>query len=104
MRIKTGDNVVVIAGKSKGTKGKVLRVDAAKDRVIVEGANIQTVHRKPRGPQDPGGLIKREGSIHISNVMIYCSKCDAGRRFGVEVDSSGKKTRVCRKCSSKFDK
>lgn len=101
MRIKTGDDVVVIAGKSKGARGKVLKVDTKKNRVYVENANMQTIHRKPRGPQDPGGLTQSEGSIDISNVMLYCSTCKAGKRFGIEI-KDGKKTRVCKKCDKEF--
>lgn len=104
MRIKTGDTVVVIAGKSKGVKGQVLKYSAKTNKVIVEGANIQTRHTKPRGPKNPGGIVKSEGGIDISNVMLYCSKCDAGRRFSNVVDANGNKSRVCVKCNSKLDK
>lgn len=104
MRIKTGDNVIVIAGKSKGVQGKVLSVDTKSKRLVVEGANMQTRHNKPRGPQNPGGLVKTEGSIDISNVMLYCPKCGAARRFKIERTSDGKKVRACVKCDHKFDK
>ena len=79
MRIKTGDTVIVIAGKNKGqgnekTIGKVLSVDHKKNMVIVEGVNIGTFHKKPRGMQDPSGLIKKERPIHASNVMYFNQK------------------------------
>ncbi|MDO5718202.1 MAG: 50S ribosomal protein L24 [Tissierellia bacterium] len=104
MHIKTGDTVVVVAGKSKGHQGKVLKVFPKTNKVIVEGANIQTRHDKPRGPRNPGGIVKSEGGIDSSNVMLYCSSCGAGRRSGKKILDNGKKVRVCAKCSGEFDK
>lgn len=102
MRIKTGDNVIVIAGKYKGARGDVLHVDVKNNRVVVEGVNVAKIHQKPRGPQSPGGIIESELPIDRSNVMLYCSKCGKGVRYGHEV-KNGKKTRVCRKCDKAFD-
>lgn len=74
MRIKTGDTVVVIAGKDKGRKGKVLSTNPKANKVIVEGVNIVSKHQKPRGPQNPGGIVKSEAPIDVSNVGIYDPK------------------------------
>ncbi|MDO5689659.1 MAG: 50S ribosomal protein L24 [Tissierellia bacterium] len=104
MHIKTGDTVIVQAGKSKGVKGKVLRIMPKDNKAIVEGANIQTKHTKPRGPQQPGGIVKSEGAIEVSNLMLFCSTCNAGRRSGVKFLDNGKKVRVCVKCGAQFDK
>ena len=70
-RIKTGDTVVIITGKSKGHIGKVLKVNTAKERVTVEGGNLVKKHKKPKSEQDNGGIITLEASIHVSNVAMY---------------------------------
>ena len=100
MRIKTGDNVIVIAGKYKGAKGDVL--DVIENRVVVEGVNVAKIHEKPRGPQNPGGIIESELPIDRSNVMLYCPKCNKGVRYGHEIKND-KKIRVCKKCDHAFD-
>lgn len=102
MRIKTGDDVVVISGKDKGSRGKVLDVFAKDNRLVVENVNIAKIHQKPRGPQSPGGIIETERPIHASNVMLYCPKCGKGVRYGHEI-KDGKKIRVCKKCDQAFD-
>lgn len=93
MKIRKDDTVIVIAGADKGKKGKVLKTFPKTNKVIVEGINIQTKHRKPRGPQDSGGIVKSEGPIDVSNVMYYDSKLGKGVRIGYKVES-GKKQRV----------
>lgn len=97
MHVKSGDSVVVITGKDKGKTGKVLKVLSAENRVIVEGVNMLTKHMKAKGPTAPGGIVKMEGSINASNVMLYCEKDKKGVRVGHEV-KDGKKVRVCKKC------
>lgn len=104
MRIKANDQVIVITGKYKGKVGKVLRVDQKNNRVIVEGVNIQTHHKKARGPQHPGGLIKSEGSIHASNVMLYDSKNKKPSRVGIKMTDSGKRVRVLKTSGFQLDK
>lgn len=94
MRIKKGDTVEVIAGKDKGVKGKVLRCIPKLDRVVVEGVNVVTKHQKPRGPQNPGGIIKTEAPIHVSNVMYFDTKSNKRSKIGYTIDESGKKSRV----------
>lgn len=104
MRIKANDQVMVITGKYKGKVGKVLHVDRDKNRVVVEGVNIQTRHKKARGPQNPGGLVKSEGSIHISNVMLYDEKNKKPSRVGIKTLDNGKRVRVLKSSGAQLDK
>lgn len=103
MKIKSGDTVIVIAGKDKGKTGKVLKTLAKENRVIVEGVNVQTKHKKARNPQDEAGLIKIEGSIDASNVMFYDEKTKKPSRIGYSIEGD-KKVRISKKSGSKIDK
>ncbi|MDO4778423.1 MAG: 50S ribosomal protein L24 [Tissierellia bacterium] len=103
MHIKTGDKVQVISGKDKGKVGKVLSAFPKENRVIVEGVNVQTKHKKPRTAQEPGGIVKTEGKIDASNVLLYNEKLGRGVRTRVEI-VDGKKVRVCSKTGEKLDK
>ncbi len=103
MHIKSGDTVVVIAGKDKGKKGKVLRAFPSDNRVIVEGVNMLTKHKKNQGPTSPGGIIKVEGTINASNVMHFCEKDKQGVRVGHKIEN-GKKVKVCTKCGEVLSK
>lgn len=102
LNVKKGDTVVVIAGKDAGKKGKVLASYPSKNRVVVEGVNIVAKHKKPRSAQDKGGIIKREGTIDVSNVMIICPECGKATRVKHQV-VDGKNVRVC-KCGAVLDK
>ncbi|MDO5725682.1 MAG: 50S ribosomal protein L24 [Tissierellia bacterium] len=93
MRIKTGDKVIVIAGKDKGKVGKVLKIMPREERVIVEGINMITKHMKTTSPQKPGGIKQLEAPIHISNVMYYDEKNKKGTRVGYKIDDQGQKSR-----------
>lgn len=104
MRIKKDDTVMVISGKDKGKKGKVMVAMPAEQRVIVQGANIVTRHKKPRGQADPGGIVKKEAPIHVSNVKLVCSKCGQPTRISMNVAEDGSKTRICKKCGASIDK
>ena len=95
LKIKTGDTVVITAGDHKGTEGKVLRVDAEKNKAIVEGANMVSKHEKPSANNPQGGIVKKEAPIHISNLTLVDSKGEA-TRVGYEV-REGKKVRVSKK-------
>lgn len=95
MKIKTGDTVIVTSGQYKGKTGKVLETMPKKNKVVVEGVNILTKHVKPRGPQQPGGIVKEEGPIDISNVMFYDQKSGKGTRVGYKIED-GKKVRVAK--------
>lgn len=95
MKIKTGDTVIVTSGQYKGKTGKVLDTMPKKNKVVVEGVNILTKHVKPRGPQQPGGIVKEEGPIDISNVMYYNEKSKKGTRVGYKIED-GKKVRIAK--------
>ncbi len=101
-RIKKGDRVVVIAGKDKGKQGEVIGVDG--DRVVVANINMLKRHTKPN-PQagQPGGVIEREGSIHISNVMLFNPASGKGERIGIKKLEDGRKLRVFRSSGEALD-
>ncbi|MBD5092310.1 MAG: 50S ribosomal protein L24 [Clostridiales bacterium] len=106
MSVKKGDNVMVITGKDKGKVGKVLAVNPDTNRIYVEGVNIVSRSKKPRNAQDQGGIIKREGTIDVSNVMHVCSSCGEVIRVKHEVkdvDGKQKSVRVCPKCGAALD-
>lgn len=103
MHIKRDDKVQVTTGKYKGVIGKVLEAQPKEGRVIVEGVNIRTKHQKPQGMHQPGGIVKTEGPIDASNVLLYCEKCKKGVRTRIEM-SGDKKVRVCTRCGEKLDK
>ena len=103
MQIRKNDSVIVIGGKERGKTGKVLRVLPDKDAVIIERLNIVKRHTKPRGPQQPGGIVEKEAAIHASNIMILCDKCNAPVRVGHKTLSDGKKIRICRRCNEALD-
>jgi len=95
-KLKKGDQVQIIAGKDKGKKGRVLRIDRITERVIVEALNMVKKTQRPKNQNDKGGIIEIEAAIAASNVMVVCKKCGP-TRLGTKVDGE-KKTRVCRKC------
>ena len=103
MQIRKNDSVIVIGGKERGKTGKVLRVVPDKDAVIIERLNMVKRHTKPRGPQQPGGIVEKEAAIHASNIMILCDKCNAPVRVGHKVLADGKKIRICRRCNEALD-
>jgi large subunit ribosomal protein L24 len=104
-RIRTDDEVMVIAGKDRGKTGKVLRVDPKKDKVYVEGLNIVKRHQRPQqtaGGQTAGGVIEREGPIHVSNVMLIDPKDGRPTRVGIEL-VDGKRLRVAKRSGQRLD-
>lgn len=103
VHVKTGDEVIVINGKYRGQKGKVLQVAPTEGKVIVEGINIITKHVKPRKMGEAGGLIKAESALYADKVQLVCPKCGKPTRVGHEIDKNGKKMRVCKKCNAKFE-
>lgn len=103
MTIKTGDNVLVIAGKDKGKTGKVSAVNADSNKVLVENVNIVTKHQKPRSQQDKGGIFKRPAPIEASNVQVVCPTCGKATRVAHN-EVEGKKVRICKKCNASLDK
>ena len=107
-RLKTGDEVIVIGGKDRGKRGKVLRVEPDKSRLYVEGLNMVKRHQRPRqvaGAQraeQVGGVIEKEGPIHISNVMLVDPKSGNPTRVGVKRED-GQRTRVAKKSGEELD-
>ena len=101
MNIKKNDTVIVLSGKDKGVKGKVLVAMPAENKVIVEKVNVATCHTKPRKQGETGGIVKRETPIRSCKVALYCEKCEKGVRVGFKVED-GKKTRICRKCGAEI--
>lgn len=104
MNVKKGDTVVVIAGKDKGKKGKILKVSPKDRRVVVEGVNIVHRHTKPTQQLPQGGIIENEAPVHVSNVQLLCSRCNNVARTGRKVLDGGKKVRYCKKCGEVVDK
>ncbi|MDD2560703.1 MAG: 50S ribosomal protein L24 [Eubacteriales bacterium] len=103
VHVKSKDEVIVIAGKDKGQKGKVLAVNPKSGRVTVEGEAMGTKHQKSRAQGQPGGLIHKEAPIDASNVMLVCQKCGKPSRAGRKVLDDGKKIRTCKKCGEQID-
>ena len=98
MAIKVNDTVAVIAGREKGKRGRVLMVLPAAGRVIVEKVNFIKRHTKPSQKHRQGGIIEREGAIHLSNVQLYCKKCGKPARVRSLSGSGGEKSRACARC------
>ena len=102
MNLKTGDKVVVIAGKDKGKEGKITKILKADNKVVVEGINMAKKHIKPNG-QTAGSIVEVELPIHASNVMILDPKTKKRTRIGHTVDKKGKKIRVSKKSNESLD-
>ena len=97
LKIRKGDLVQVMAGDSKGTQGKVLEVLLAKNRVIVEGANMVSKHTKPSAATPNGGIVKMEAALHISNLMVVDAKTGKPSRIGKKKNAEGKSVRITKK-------
>ncbi|MDD6151612.1 MAG: 50S ribosomal protein L24 [Bacteroidales bacterium] len=96
IHIKKGDTVYVNAGNDKGKTGKVLSVDPAKDRAVVEGVNMVSKHTKPNSKQPQGGIIKKEAGIHISNLNLIDPQSGKPTRVGYRIEGD-KKVRIAKK-------
>jgi large subunit ribosomal protein L24 len=103
LSIKKNDTVVVVTGKEKGKKGRVLSVYPSKDRLLIEKINMIKKHMKPNKKYAQGGIIEKEASIHIANVMMICPKCSKPTRIGNTSLQDGRKVRVCKKCREVMD-
>ncbi|HNZ71081.1 MAG TPA: 50S ribosomal protein L24 [Prolixibacteraceae bacterium] len=97
LKIKKGDTVVVVTGNSKGQKGKVLEVNRDNDRAIVEGVNMVKKHTKPNSKAPQGGILEKEASIHISNLMVADPKTGKPTRVGRRMDADGNLVRYSKK-------
>ena len=111
MHVHSKDQVVVISGKDKGKKGKIIAAYPKTGKVVVEGVNMVTKHQKARNAMQPGGIIHKEAAIDASNVMLVCPKCGKPARIAhkvtmVEGENGAKKRkmiRVCKKCNAEID-
>lgn len=102
MNFKTGDKVVVIAGKDRGKEGKIIKTLRNEDKVIVEGINVVKKHVKPNG-NGAGSITEMEAPIHVSNVMILDPKTNKRTRIGHATDKKGKKIRITKKSNESID-
>ncbi len=103
MRIRTGDNVLVIAGKEKGKTGRVERQVSGQDRIVIEGVNMVTRHMKARPGVSQSGRIQKEASIHASNVVLICNKCNEPTKPKIVFLDTGSRVRSCTKCQEVID-
>jgi len=105
--VRKGDNVMVITGKDKGKSGKVLAVNTDNDRIYVEGVNIISKSKKPKNARDKGGILKQEGTIDRSNVMLMCAECGGVVRIRhdkvANAEGKLKSVRICAKCGASLD-
>ncbi|MBI2876759.1 MAG: 50S ribosomal protein L24 [Candidatus Tectomicrobia bacterium] len=104
LNVKKDDLVEVIAGKDKGKRGKVLHVFPEKSRLLVEKVNQVKKHMRPSRMGQQGGIIEKEGKLHLSNVMVVCTRCNEPVRVGHQVNPEGKKVRTCKKCGEALDR
>ena len=103
--VRKNDNVLVVTGKDRGKRGRVLKVLPARNRLVIEGVNFIKRHTRPNPQRNiKGGVVEREGSVHASNVQIICPECGAPTRIGRHVLGDGRKIRICRKCDGAVDK
>ena len=103
--IRKGDNVHVLSGRDAGKSGRVLSVNPRKNTVVVEHANIIKRHTRPNPNKNiKGGIVEKEGPIHVSNVLVVCSSCGKHTRVGHRALADGSRTRVCKRCGTTLDK
>ena len=98
VHVKTGDTVVVLSGKERGKKGKVMAVSPKEGKVIVEKINMVSKHMKPRRMGETGGIVKAEGAMYASKVQIVCPRCGKPTRVDHKIYEDGTKERICKKC------
>jgi len=99
MNIIKNDTVIVLSGRDKGTKGKVLSADPSNGKLIVEGVSVASVHQKARRQEEQSAIIKKETPIYACKVMVVCPKCGKPTKVGHKI-ADGKKTRICKKCGA----
>ena len=104
INFRKGDNVLVISGDDKGKKGKIVDIFPKKMRAIIESVNFLKKHVKPTQKVPQGGVIKQEGSLHISNIKLICNKCNKPTTIKRGKIKEGKRARICKKCGEIIDK
>lgn len=103
--VRKNDNVIIVTGKDRGKRGRVLKVLPERNRIVIEGMNFIKRHTRPNPQQNiKGGIVERESSLHASNVQIVCPECSAPTRIGHRLLGDGRKVRICRKCDGVMDK
>ena len=103
--VRRNDTVIVIAGKNRGKRGRVLKLLPERNRVVVEGVNLIKRHTRPNPSRNiKGGVVEREASLHASNLQLVCPECGAQTRIGRRLLGDGRKVRVCRKCEGVVDR
>lgn len=102
IHVREGDTVVILSGKDKGKKGKVLGVSPKERKLIVEGVNVASKHVKPRRMGEPGGIVKAEAAMYSSKAQLVCPKCNKPTRIGHRFLEDGSKERQCKKCGESF--
>jgi large subunit ribosomal protein L24 len=103
MKIRKEDNVLVIAGKDKGKKGKVRFAHPDKQQVLIEGVNFIKKHSKAKKAAKQAGIIDLEAPLDVSNVMLLCAKCNKPARVGIKKLEDGRRVRICRSCHEVID-
>lgn len=98
VHVKTGDTVIILSGKERGKKGKVLAVSPKEGKVIIEGRNMVSKHVKPRKMGDQGCIIKAEGAMYACKVQVVCPRCGKPTRVSHKIYEDGTKERICKKC------
>ncbi len=98
VHVKTGDTVIILSGKERGKKGKVLVVSPKEGKIIIEGRNMVSKHVKPRKMGDQGGIVEAEGAMYASKVQVVCPRCGKPTRVGHKLYEDGTKERICKKC------
>ncbi len=102
VHVKTNDTVIILSGKDKGKKGKVLAVSPKENKIIVEGCNMIKKHVKPRKMGDKGGIVDAESAMYACKAMLVCPKCGKPTRVAHKILADGTKERLCKKCGETF--
>lgn len=103
VHVKKEDMVLVLSGKDRGKKGKVLSVNPSTNQVLVEGVNMSTKHKKPKSRYQQGGIIHQESPVNSSNIMLVCDKCGKPTKVAKKILDNGQKVRTCKKCDEIID-
>jgi large subunit ribosomal protein L24 len=101
MKLKKGDTVLIISGKDRGRKGKVLKAFPKGQRILVESINLKKKHVRPKREEEKGQIVQIPAPIHVSNVKLICSKCGKATRIGYKI-AENRKYRMCKKCGAEI--
>jgi len=101
MKIKKGDQVLIISGKDRGRKGKIIEAFPKEARIVVEGTNLRKKHMKPKKEGEKGQIVEMPAPLDVSNVKLICSKCGKPARIGYKIEGE-KKYRICKKCGGEI--